>query len=162
MKWNRVKITIPEFRFCGHLRIVWKLNVNNINILDVYSWTMSRVGVLFFIKNMLRGWFGCIEVTTFKPHIVLLFGHLADSKCFLLFFLIGQSRRNVIYFLVNGHGIVAFHPLVVCNGRFCREHWWIPRYVSFSWERSISHLIIVVRRRSCKKVHPCVAWKRHS
>ena len=92
MKGNRVKVTTPEFQFSWHLRIIWELNVDNIVVLKLHSWATCGDGMLFFIKNTLRVGIRCLEVVMFRPHIVLLFSHLTDTKCFLLVCVVATTR----------------------------------------------------------------------
>ena len=150
VKRNGVKVTTPEFWFSWCLRIIWELNVDNIIVLKLYSWSMYGDEMLFFIKNTLRVRIRCLDVVAFGSHIVLLFSYLADTKCFLLVCLIGQSRRNVYHYFVDDHCIVALHPIMICNRWFCRGHQKVPRDMFISWEEFTSHLIIVVRIESCK------------
>ena len=127
MERNGVKVTTSEFWFSWCLKIVWELNVDNIIILKLHSWATYGDEMLFFIKNMLRVGIRCLEIVVFGPHIVVLFSHLADMKCFLLVYLIGQSRRNVNHFLVDNYCIVVLHPIMIRNRRFCRGHQRVPR-----------------------------------
>ena len=127
MKRNGVKVTTPEFQFSWCLRIIWELNVDNIVVLKLHSWATYRNRMLFFIKNMLRVEVRYLEVVAFGPHVVLLFSHLADTKCFLILCPMRQTRRSIYYFFVNDHCIVVLHSIIIRNRRFCREHRQVPR-----------------------------------
>ena len=140
---------------------MWKLDIDDIVILVACSLTMCRVWRGMFSKNTLWSNFWRLEVTTLIPHVWLLFSCLADLKCQLLKCLIGQSRIDVVY-VIYIHSIVAFYFLMVHNRWFCRRHWKVPRKIFFSWEGFTSHLVIIVRNISCKKVHPSVTHMRHS
>jgi len=54
MKQNKVETSIPEFWFSRHMGVIWKLYVDDIFVLIVYSGAMLRVRLLFFIKNTLE------------------------------------------------------------------------------------------------------------
>ena len=122
VKRNGVKVTTPEFWFSWHLKVIWELNVDKIVVLKLYSWATCGNEVLFFIKSTLRVGIRCLEVVVFEPHVVLLFSCLADTKCFLLVCLKGQSRRNVYHFFIDDYNVVVLHSIIIHNRRFCRGH----------------------------------------
>ena len=122
MKKNRVETTIPEFWFSGHMWIIWELYIDDVIVLIVCSKATLRVRLLFFIKNILGDWFRCIEAIVLKLYIGLVFSCLTNSKCLLLFILIGQGRGIVVHDFIDIHAIVVSYPLVVGNRRLCRGY----------------------------------------
>ena len=162
MQRNGVKVTILEIWFSWHLVIIRELDINNVVVFHLDGCATCGVGLMLFVKNMLRVWVAWHEVIAFSLCISLMFSCLADMKCFLLVCLIRQSKRDIYLFVINIHSIVVCYPFMVCNWGFCRGHWRVPKDVSISWKRSIPHLIEIIRRRLCKKVHPYAPWKEYS
>ena len=154
-----VEVTTLEIWFGWGLRVVRKLDVDDVVIFSLGDYTTSREITLFH-RNMFRVWIWCLKVSTFWSHISLLFSHLADINCFLLLCVIRQSKSWFYWSFINVHTIV-YHPFIVCNWRHCGGYQWVSKYTSVSKEVSISHLIVVVRHWSWKRVHLCVVWRKH-
>ena len=125
-------------------------------------WTCVELGAIWSSRTHWGFKLQHIRVATLAHHISLGVSRLTNSNCFLLGCLIRQSQRIVVHIDVYVYGIIVLHPFMICNGRLCWRHWRVPRCLFFSWEGSISHLIVIVRSKSCKNVHPCVVWVKHS
>ena len=143
-----METVVPKIRFSQSIRIVWKRDVDDC----VITICQSCVGV--FMGNTLLN---------HSNRIVVSVSRLTDSNSFPLDYLAWQPRGNIVYINVFNCNIVVLHPLMISNRGFSGKNRWVSRNIYIVWDSSTSHLIVVVRRRSCKKlVYPCVIWQKHS